>query len=700
MRCYARCARVQYGQFHAFSWSSVRHVNVNKILNTSNLSTNIGDVNTTEQAKSPAQVYSSDIAIMGHVGITQTPFVNRTRELSEIAAMNAKFVHLYRGINSGKIRNPRFFQDKFFVFAAQMYGAGKTRLGEEFINELKGVLEKKQWKVLTDLNEEVLNVMKEFADNAVPKYYHFNSVNSFSEASGIICGESLNEHRKLAIEMKKICVNENRPVFFIFDECGALSVDALRSLRQSCWNLLEIMSPDELNRCFPFFYFCGRGTAYDELDSNNSSLVGSHFLTLEPLMPDHVKDVLKRSTIKRTGEFAFKFHSDLQLTDEELNNLINAIIDWTAGAPRALLYIFSILELNRSLLVDIKTANGIENAYQQILRMIRNSDSLVKELVGISYRAKDLSKDELTAYFQFSVYATERVLFDDIINIVRIPNAHYLRSFNVFLEKDSGNGASCRIVVPRIVRSFLNDMDPINEGSLDRDRMMELIFFKIIVRSQDRNRSLHLALAPLFGLNESTKKVLEDFIPDNLIVSHWNNCGPQVKNNGKLKGPEIIKFIKKRSFDKVGTSHLSPAMLAKFLDNLPIGDSLLMKKLSASADGCADGILKLKHPVVLEIQIKNWIKSSDISDINAEIAKSVVTYDPSSGYTSVFVIVNKSGILNVPTNETLILPSGRYDEQFKLNGAGNLEVPHGMILVLPSIGRVSKFLGRYYSKVI
>jgi hypothetical protein len=67
-------------------------------------------------------------ALMENVGATSTPFVNRLREIRDIAVCNAEFVSLYRRHEeSGEVI--RDFRGHEFVFAAQMFGASKTRLG-------------------------------------------------------------------------------------------------------------------------------------------------------------------------------------------------------------------------------------------------------------------------------------------------------------------------------------------------------------------------------------------------------------------------------------------------------------------------------------------------------------------------------------------------------------------------------------------
>jgi hypothetical protein len=58
--------------------------------------------------------------------LTLAPFVNRHNAILKIAQTNAELILAFR-----KAVNIENFRSYSFCFAAQMYGAGKTRLGEE-----------------------------------------------------------------------------------------------------------------------------------------------------------------------------------------------------------------------------------------------------------------------------------------------------------------------------------------------------------------------------------------------------------------------------------------------------------------------------------------------------------------------------------------------------------------------------------------
>ena len=75
--------------------------------------------------------------------------MNRIREIRDIAVCNAEFVAAYRErAETGK--EITSFRGNSFVFAAQMYGAGKTRLGREFSNQLSNCLKSSEYPLVAE----------------------------------------------------------------------------------------------------------------------------------------------------------------------------------------------------------------------------------------------------------------------------------------------------------------------------------------------------------------------------------------------------------------------------------------------------------------------------------------------------------------------------------------------------------------------
>ncbi len=73
--------------------------------------------------------------------MTKTPFVNREREIVELALTNAYFIHQIQTCGAKNIHSWRY------LFAAQMYGAGKTRIGIEFMGQVASLLKENKNEV-------------------------------------------------------------------------------------------------------------------------------------------------------------------------------------------------------------------------------------------------------------------------------------------------------------------------------------------------------------------------------------------------------------------------------------------------------------------------------------------------------------------------------------------------------------------------
>ena len=644
-----------------------------------------------------------------HVGRIRTPFVNRHREITELAAYNAEFVYLYRQIVSKKIKVSDY-RGYRFVFAAQMFGAGKSRLGESFIEELPHILQENAYPMVDmvgDSEEDAANIRKiatHFAESGILMSFDLSSCRSFGAVSELICGERLLEPFFLGKALKKICVEAGRPVMFMFDECGDMTVDKLRDLRVSCRSVLQSMSLDELNKCFPFFYFCGRGLAYDQLGSKGSP-VGSHWIILEPLQRDHVKKIVMESTgvntsLKGYRERMYTFHKNL--TPDEFDRLIDHVIDWTAGAPRGLLYVLCIIEQNyRKEEVDIRSEVGLESLFQDISNKIDETPTLKSELgmIGRNSTHEQLTKKELDAY-RYYCYLS-------IIGHKFYPNSHSdeiknddLRSFNVFLKK---NGASCfNIVVPRFVKSKIGINDTSLAQKYSNQELLEQSILPVAMFYLHCAGSANImdGFRPLFS-DQSTVEIckiceLNDIEEGRLHL--WEKRGPKVHRYGTLTDSDVKRAVSDRSFAFM-SGQLKVSSFPYFLELLPVGDALVMGDKSSSADV----IVKLSHQMVMEIQTKNTKDTQlNLRKLEAEMIKSVVFINLSSSLSTVFVYLS----VNLSFDDTLILKGGySYNSNsnfsvvaFPDGESGSkdseiLRVPEKMTLVIPAHKDIKNFLG-------
>lgn len=127
-------------------------------------------------------------------------------------------------------------------FAAQMYGAGKTRMGQEFIKQTKKLLSE-NISVFThfcpvscrQVLSELLEIIREFCDMADIEYQDSSSINQFE---GLIqrCSSELTVVT-FPLYLCKRC--EHVTIFFHFDEIGQFDAHNLRALRNSCFEALQ-----------------------------------------------------------------------------------------------------------------------------------------------------------------------------------------------------------------------------------------------------------------------------------------------------------------------------------------------------------------------------------------------------------------------------------------------------------------------------
>ena len=221
--------------------------------------------------------------------------MNRERELVELALYNAHFIYMMK--KPGVTTNWRPFH---FVFAAQMYGAGKTRLGEEFIGQIGRLLESDNLHIfkkfcpsaLLRCLSSLLDILREF--RGAERVYH-----SMVREETITCFCEKIGYKDVSEYILSKCNDIGKPVFFHFDEVGGCSVHELCKLRNQCWESLPQLTPKLLATAFPFFFFSGRGAAYSELGRGNSQIC-SHWLILEPLKKQHINTILLKSSFGMT----------------------------------------------------------------------------------------------------------------------------------------------------------------------------------------------------------------------------------------------------------------------------------------------------------------------------------------------------------------------------------------------------------------
>jgi len=387
--------------------------------------------------------------------------------------------------------------------------------------------------------------------------------------------------------------------------------------------------------------------------------------------------IIKGSTKNNLNPFLFQDG----LSPTELSGLVDAVIDWTAGAPRPLLYaLYLIQSYVDNGACDIKTRNGLEQLFSRLLELARSEPTLLRELGAMSLHGSSLSEEENKAYRFFCEFSNQGKTFDDVSNIKsgnKFEASLYLRSFNVFVKEGTNPGESM-LAVPRFVKAQFK-RDILQPHSVDRSAHFEE---SVLPRAYQIMTDLK-SNDPLDGFRVLlTDDVVEKMLPlagktHGLTV--WSGRAPKVNSKGRLTMSDIKKGIDERSFERINRQ-LERSMLGTFLDLVPIGHAFTFKKMSSSAD-C---VVKVGEKCVIEVQCKN-VKDRTLNSrvVQAEIDKSVVVRCPDLGYTSFFILLLRDAV------ETIVLQGGNSEHKRFVD----VTVPIGMTLIIPSGSCVNTFFG-------
>ena len=597
----------------------------------------------------------NELDVTGESYMTWMPFVNRFREVLELAVYNAAFIHCIRKEGAKEISDWRNFR---FCFAAQMYGAGKTRLGSEFVSQIPVIL--KQENLIDKYfppnwvfyKHDLLSIIEKFSQ-AETKRFDFSGFQTFRQILRRFPNSSNEVPTDVLIDyIIAECEKSSSPIFFHFDEVGMFSASDLRQLRDSCWMALRELSDENLKTSFPFFYFSGRGASYRELGSYGSP-VRSHWLILEPLEVSHLNEILNKST--KQGANAFKFQE--KLSGPELKRLLRYVIDWTSGAPRPILYTCHMLEIMSAEFGELyKSTEGLKKVFNMLVEYIHSADDIAGELGPVSMRGGiDLDESEKRAYNYMTYSSWQKKVVKVNFELpwtTEVNSSVYLRSFNVFAKTVQRN--TIQLVVPYFVTALM------------RCKAMRLQFQHLFQFKYAESSPLFEYALPEAALvhqylqrYDPNPEWFPKLIPDSRIqckfqhqLDFWENRGPVVNHNGLLTEEDIREMCNNRG--KLNESHnLEKSLMGYFCDNLKDGEMVLMGSNSSSCDV----ITKVKEKFIIEFQMKSGKQMLSASKIHKELSKSVVHMCPDAGYKSLFVLLCASGTTSGKTDPPSFNPN-------------------------------------------
>lgn len=129
-----------------------------------------------------------------------------------------------------------------FVFAAQMFGAGKTRIGREFIGQLSlttnDIFEKYCPLYMKHCLQQLLDIVREFSTSAKYCRYDCLGVETYDD----LCKCYAPKFTSMSQYIVDECAKSQSCLFFHFDEIGDFSDGNLRRLRNACLYALKEIS--------------------------------------------------------------------------------------------------------------------------------------------------------------------------------------------------------------------------------------------------------------------------------------------------------------------------------------------------------------------------------------------------------------------------------------------------------------------------
>ena len=238
------------------------------------------------------------------------PFVNRYDEVFELlqanigahlALMNGRVVVNYRSMD--------------VCFGAQMFGSGKTTLGENFIAALNDSNVASHFETrLSDSNPDYVRLFHRewaLAKEATPLFVDIRALGEFREiprriaaCAGIDNASTLG----FADTVMLAAAKQKTALFVHIDEIGNLPVSDLRKLRDgvvATWQHMNSISLAEHDMPRIYFFLSGKGVSLASLGGGTSP-VGSRWIILDMLQTEHVSAIRQHLQLLKTNPLQLK----------------------------------------------------------------------------------------------------------------------------------------------------------------------------------------------------------------------------------------------------------------------------------------------------------------------------------------------------------------------------------------------------------
>eukprot|EP00475_Leptophrys_vorax_P021267 TRINITY_DN2897_c0_g1_i1.p1 TRINITY_DN2897_c0_g1~~TRINITY_DN2897_c0_g1_i1.p1 ORF type:complete len:602 (-),score=141.24 TRINITY_DN2897_c0_g1_i1:105-1733(-) len=491
--------------------------------------------------------------------------------------------------------------------------------------------------------------------------------------------------------LSNFCERKKSPVLFHFDEAGGLTIKLIRYLREECLWIFKDLNTSRVHgessplfEYFPFFFFSGRGLAFEDLGQNvEISEMGSKWVILRPLSTTHISTIAE----------GFRFFQ--HFSESEMETILKIVLDWTGGSPRPIICLFFIFD-------DLVSA-GFEDRFRSSDSMylcmndiwhkaVRNSALL--KVFGCGYPREPPTENIFSGYSIFvfnALFQRSYQLSEFILQNLKVETA--LRGFNVF-RVDVGSD-KFQVLIPKFVSLHL--LSDVSGGEY---------LYSTIDRCTDRSKLLEYSMSYIMILRQltspesSAKCLVTELVGDVELKEIDGFSGrscprmeildfefPCATTRGALCSKEDIKnvFISRQS-----TQQLNTSSLGILIDTMDVGCSLFF----APRSNTADNIIKLAKDLIIETQEKagnadHWIKTTTLMD---ELNKSAVR----NGFLgiSVFFLIGTAGdrlrdVYLAPKSWVKISEGNFQVAQHE--EAGSFQIHERMHVLIPSTNHVREF---------
>lgn len=648
------------------------------------------------------------------------PFVNRHSEVFQLLEAN------FRAVLELSSRMVKDFRGLKVCFAAQMFGSGKTTLGENFVKQLsdpglkKYVEDRFAEKEKTAADDPSgLCELKEYhaafctewelAKRAQTLYVDVGGYTVLgavpglvAKIAGVAASVSPEPVEALAeVVVRRAAADKSSPLFVHFDEVGSLGegVLTLRDGVRRTWVEMNRLRGEAMPHVY--FYLSGKGIPLTVLGQSTSP-VGTKWIILDVLHENHIRTIRE------------------QLLPDCGAGLDCCLQKWTGGAPRLLLYCLRVLH-------HLRGAGPLGDDLDKQMEYVSDILSKIGAVASDVFVDARADQDLHEAWLHLMVLGQLQVPCRRDMKL-RVGRSDFtierlLGALNVYIttaKAEATEDAFC-VHIMKLVERFVRErfssdcrvplfFGDVHTSRLDAAELLErLVEQHIIVRAcmAPDGQGWNALLSPLLGgsqlatgtvrLNRGQPLVLMPGVSDTVSRIEPTANAHNLLKLSTLHSEDLSKFMA-----AVSTGHVyrpramsgsadsfckQDDFILEIQDKSGVGDGLTLADIAKEVVKCVKGHVVVLLFVALKLNpsLERWVgdgvltlKSGSYQE-EAGSADGALMYKPIGG---------KVWTESISSGAWAKLKKGRHDGKYS-----ELVVRTGLEVVVPSPAAVRQFLG-------